>query len=597
MPSIVFVIVALLVFALAYRFYSAFIAAKVLILDHDRPTPAVKYRDDFDYSPTNKIVLFGQHFAAIAGAGPLIGPVLAAQYGFLPGYLWILIGAVFAGAVHDMVMLFISIRFDGKSISAIAGEYMNKHVGFVTSLAVLIILIISMAGLGIPVVNALYHSPWGVFSVGVTIPIAMFVGIYLKYFRTNRITEGTIIGVALICLGVFVGPFIAESFIAPYLNLDVQNLSLILPVYGFLAASLPVWLLLVPRDYLSSYMKIGVMIALAVGVIILHPEIKMPMITKFVNGGGPIIPGKVWPFLFITIACGALSGFHSIIASGTTCKLLATEKDLRLIGYGAMIFEGFVAIMALIAATVLPSADYFAINTVPEVFAKLGMVQEHVGMISNMVQEDLTGRPGGAVSLAAGMIYVFHKLKYLDFLMPYFYHFLILFEALFILTTIDAGTRAGRFLLDNILVKAKILKDKQKQSISRIIILSILLSLTWGYLLYTGHVSTIWPLFGIANQMLASIALALGTTYIISTGKLKYALITLLPWIFVTITTLDAAISSILDNYLPSGNNILAGMAAALIIMVVIISIDSILSWIKKAKENYFRQQASFWND
>ena len=587
MSSLFFVILALLVFVLAYRFYSAFISAKILVIDEKRVTPAVAYKDDFDYSPTNKLVLFGQHFAAIAGAGPLIGPVLAAQYGFLPGYLWILIGAVFAGAVHDMVMLFISIRFDGKSIAAIAGEYMNKHVGFITSIAIIFILIISMAGLGIPVVNALYHSPWGTFSVGITIPIAMFIGLYLKFFRPNRITEGTIIGVSLICLGVFVGPAIARSALAPYLNLDIKTLSLILPVYGFLAASLPVWLLLIPRDYLSSYMKIGVMITLAIGVIILHPEIKMPAITKFVNGGGPIIPGKVWPFLFITIACGALSGFHSIIASGTTCKLLASEKDLRLIGYGAMIFEGFVAIMALIAATVLPSADYFAINTVPQIFEKLNMIPVHVDMLSDMVQENLTGRPGGAVSLAAGMIYVFHKIKVLDFLMPYFYHFLILFEALFILTTIDAGTRAGRFLLENVLVKAKVIKETEKKSILNIVVLSTLLSLTWGYLLFTGQISTIWPLFGCANQMLASIALALGTTYIISVKKMRYVWVTVIPWIFITITTIDAAIGSIFDNYLPNNKYLLAGMSGFLIVLVAIISIDSILSWTRSIKDYY----------
>ncbi len=581
MSSLFFIIIAALVFVLAYRFYSAFIVAKILVIDEHRVTPAFKYRDDFDYSPTNKWVLFGQHFAAIAGAGPLIGPVLAAQYGFLPGFFWILIGSVFAGAVHDMVILFVSVRYEGKSLSEIANSCMKKHMSFLTSIAIIFIMVISMAGLGIPVVNALYHSPWGIFSVGLTIPISLFIGIYLKYLRVNRIIEATIIGMVLIIAGVVAGPFVAKSSFAHFLNFDVKTLSWILPLYGFLAAALPVWLFLVPRGYLCTYMKLGVMAVLAIAIIILHPEIKMPGITQFVHGNGPIIPGRVWPFLFITIACGALSGFHAMIASGTTSKLISSEKDIRIIGYGAMICEGFVALMALIAATVLPTADYFAINTIPQVFEKLHMVPIHVDMLSGMVQENLTGRPGGAVSLAAGMIYVVYKIKSLDFLIPYFYHFLILFEALFILTTIDAGTRIGRFLLEDIISKVGIMATKKEKSFKSIMFFSFLTSFSWGYLLYTGQVSTIWPLFGSANQMLAAIALGIATTIIIKNGKTKYVWVTVIPWLCVTVTSIDASIESILENYLPNEKYLLAIISFALILLMAGITINSVISWMR----------------
>ena len=581
MSSLFFIIIAALVFVLAYRFYSAFIVAKILVIDEHRVTPAFKYRDDFDYSPTNKWVLFGQHFAAIAGAGPLIGPVLAAQYGFLPGFFWILIGSVFAGAVHDMVILFVSVRYEGKSLSEIANRCMKKHMSFLTSIAIIFIVVISMAGLGIPVVNALYHSPWGIFSVGLTIPISLFIGIYLKYLRVNRIIEATIIGMVLIIAGVVAGPFVAKSSFAHFLNFDVKTLSWILPLYGFLAAALPVWLFLVPRGYLCTYMKLGVMAVLAIAIIILHPEIKMPGITQFVHGNGPIIPGRVWPFLFITIACGALSGFHAMIASGTTSKLISSEKDIRIIGYGAMICEGFVALMALIAATVLPTADYFAINTIPQVFEKLHMVPIHVDMLSGMVQENLTGRPGGAVSLAAGMIYVVYKIKSLDFLIPYFYHFLILFEALFILTTIDAGTRIGRFLLEDIISKVGIMATKKEKSFKSIMFFSFLTSFSWGYLLYTGQVSTIWPLFGSANQMLAAIALGIATTIIIKNGKTKYVWVTVIPWLCVTVTSIDASIESILENYLPNEKYLLAIISFALILLMAGITINSVISWMR----------------
>lgn len=358
MNSVIIVIIAALFLTIGYKTYGRFIAAKVLRLNEKNKVPSSFFNDGIDYVPTNKLILFGHHFAAIAGAGPLIGPVLAAQYGFLPGTLWLLIGAVFAGSVHDMVILTASVRYDGRSIADIAKQMVGKRMGYITSIAVIFILIISMAGLGIPVVNALKHSPWGTFTVGFTIPVALFIGCYLKYWRPGKIAEATIIGVALVLLGVVLGPYIQELPIAEFISLDEKTLSVILAMYGFLAAALPVWLLLLPRDYLSTYMKIGVILVLAIGIIIVQPTIQMPALTEFIDGGGPIIKGKVFPFLFITIACGALSGFHSLISTGTTPKLISNERDILPIGFGAMLVEAFVGIIALIAATVLPTADY-----------------------------------------------------------------------------------------------------------------------------------------------------------------------------------------------------------------------------------------------
>lgn len=392
MHALVLVIIAACVFVLAYRFYSAFIAAKVLALDANRQTPAVRLNDGRDYVPTNKWLIFGHHFAAIAGAGPLIGPVLAAQFGYLPGFLWILIGGVLAGAVHDMVVLFASVRHNGKSLAEVAKAQIGPVSYWLVLVATLFLLIIVLAGASIAVVNALFNSPWGAFTVGVTIPIAIFIGAYLKWLRPGKIVEGSIIGVALIILAVVLGPVIKESALAPYFTLSKKELSILIPVYGFFAAVLPVWLLLVPRDYLSSYMKFGTMFLLAIGVILVNPIIQMPATTQFIAGGGPVIPGKVWPFMFITIACGAISGFHSLVSSGTTPKMVENEKDIRVIGYGAMLTESFVALMALIAATVLPTADYFAINSPPAVFQKLGMQVQDLPFLSALVGEELAGR-------------------------------------------------------------------------------------------------------------------------------------------------------------------------------------------------------------
>lgn len=580
MNSIVLVIIGALFLVLGYRFYGAFIAAKVLALDETRKVPSELYNDGKDYVPTNKLVLLGHHFAAIAGAGPLIGPVLAAQFGYLPGALWILIGSVAAGAVHDMIMLFSSVRYDGESIAEIAKRTLGKRIGFITSISVIFILIITMAGLGLPVVNSLYNSPWGTFTVGATIPIAIFVGIYLKYIRPGKIGEATVIGMTLIMLAVIFGPQIEGTALGHFLTLDTKQLSVILAIYGFCAAALPVWLLLLPRDYLSTYMKLGVIGALVLGIILVRPQIEMPAVTQYVNGGGPVVGGKVFPFLFITIACGALSGFHSLISTGTTPKLIKNEKDIYPIGYGSMLLEAFVSLMALIAATALPTADYFAINSVPDVFAKLNLVPKDLGMLESLVGETLAGRPGGSVSLAVGMTYVFHKLPGASTLMSYWYHFCIMFEALFILTTIDSGTRIGRYLLQDLFGKAY-KPFTSRDSKFNLIFFSALMSVTWGALLYTGNISTIWPLFGVANQTLAGIAFAIGTSVLIEMGKKKYTPITILPMIFISITTSTASIENIFNNYIPNGKITLTVLSLIILVMLVVILYECIKSWRK----------------
>lgn len=578
MHALTLIIIAALVYVLAYRFYAAFIAAKVLALDPARSTPAQLNNDGRDFSPTNRWLVFGHHFAAIAGAGPLIGPVLAAQFGYLPGYLWILIGAVTAGAVHDMVILFASVRYEGQSLPEIARRELGGFSGKLVSVAVLFMIIIVLAGVGVSVVNALYQSPWGVFTVGFTIPAAILVGIYLKWLRPGHIGEATVIGVALVLLGVAGGPFIQDSGLAPYLSLSRNQLSVIIPVYGFLAAVLPMWLLLIPRDYLSSYMKIGTILILAAGVVLINPVLQMPACTSFVAGGGPIIPGKVWPFMFITIACGALSGWHSLVSSGTTPKLVKNEQDIKMIGYGAMLTEGFVAIMALIAATVLAPGDYFAINSPPGVFAQLGMHIQDLSMLSQAVGEELAGRTGGAVSLALGMAHIFSAVGSMKHLMSYWYHFAIMFEALFILTLIDAGTRIGRYLLQEMGgAMCKRLGDPGWWP--GIILTSAVFSLAWGYLLYGGTIAAIWPLFGVGNQLLAAIALAVGTTMIIRMGRAQYAWVTLIPLAFIAVTTVTAGYQNIVSNYLPQHNYLLAGISGLLILMVIAIILYSLRIW------------------
>ena len=464
MNSLTLVFVALMVFALAYRFYGLFIAQKVLGLDPSRPTPAVVMEDGQDYHVTNKYVLFGHHFAAIAAAGPLIGPVLAAQFGYLPGALWIIIGAVVAGAVHDMVVLFASVRHKGQSLSTIASSLVGPRAGTVASFAILFILILTLAGLSIAVVNAMFESPWGTWTVLCTIPIAIIMGVYMELLRPGDVRGGSVIGVALLFLCIISGPYVAANpTLSWLLTFSKPQLSIFIPVYGFVASALPVWLLLCPRDYLSTYLKIGTITLLAIGIAVVHPEFKMPSITQFVHGGGPIVPGAVYPFLFITIACGALSGFHAIIGTGTTPKMVGNERDILFIGYGAMLVEGFVAIMALTAACVLVPADYFAINSPAPVFEKLGMSVVNLPELSQAVGEQLQGRPGGAVSLAVGMAYIFGSVPIFKGLMAYWYHFAIMFEAVFILTAVDTGTRVGRYLLQEMIGKV-VPKFNEKKS-------------------------------------------------------------------------------------------------------------------------------------
>ncbi|MBN1414707.1 MAG: carbon starvation protein A [Bacteroidales bacterium] len=583
MNAIYLVLIAALVLILSYRFYGAFLKAKVLSIDSQRVTPAFRLKDNHDYVPTNRLVVLGHHFAAIAGAGPLIGPVLATQFGYLPGTLWLLIGAVLGGAVHDVVILFASIRYDGKSLAEIAKGELGNFSGFITSLAIILILIVAMAGLAIAVVNALYKSPWGTFTVGVTIPIAIFIGVYMRFIRPGRILEATLIGVSLIILGVIGGPFIQEIALGRLLTFNREQITVILASYGFIAAILPVWLLLAPRDYLSTYMKIGTILLLALGVVIVRPVLQMPAVTEFIHGNGPIIPGKVWPFMFITIACGALSGFHSLIASGTTPKMLSSERDILPVGYGGMLIESFVSVIALIAAAHLYPADYYAINTLPEVFRNLDPVLQQVKelpWLSEVIGEDISGRPGGAVSLAVGMTSIFSRIPFFAHLASYWYHFAIMFEALFILTTIDAGTRVGRYLLQE--MGGKIYKPLGNLKWwPGVLLTGGLISFAWGYLVYGGTVTTIWPLFGTANQLLGTMALAIGTTFLIRRGKQRYMWVTAVPMLFLAVTTITAGIQNVFINYYPKGNYLLSAISVIIIIMIIAVLFDSARQWLK----------------
>ena len=543
---------ALCVFAVAYRYYSAFIAAKALALDDRRTTPAHAFEDGHNYVPSPKWVLFGHHFAAIAGAGPLVGPTLAAQFGFAPGFLWILIGAVLAGCVHDLLVLVASMRHGGRSLAEIARTEIGSFAGLVAMLAVLFILLVTLAGLGIVVVNALSNSPWGVFTIAMTIPIAIFMGLYM--FRSApgqiRVALPSVVGVVLLIGAVIGGRWIAMTPFASHLTFSPHEITLLMAVYGFVASVLPVWLLLAPRDYLSTYVKLGTIAILIVGVFLVHPDIRFPAVTEFVHGGGPIIKGKVFPFLFVTIACGAISGFHSLIGSGTTPKMIDKETDARFIGYGAMVAEGLVAVLALIAASSLFPGDYFAINVPPDAYAKLGMHTVNLDTFSAEVGEKLAGRTGGAVSLAVGMAQIFRGLPAMDKLMGYWYHYAIMFEALFILTTIDAGTRVARYVLQELLGKAYKPFANTKWLPGNLVTTTVVV-FAWGYLIYTGSISTLWPLFGTGNQLLATIALAVTTTFLINMGKAKYAWITAAPMLFVGATTLTAGVFSIKDIFWP----------------------------------------------
>ncbi len=595
MNAMPFVIGTIVIFALAYRLYFSFVAAKVAVRNDLAQTPAYRLYDGQNYYPISKWVLFGHHFAAIAGAGPLVGPVLAAQFGFMPGFLWMLIGAVMAGAVHDFIILTASVQHDGKSLAEIAKTEINKVSGITTTFAILLIIVIALAGLGLVMVNALAESPWGTFTIASTIPIAIIMGIWMFKIRKGKTVEATVFGVIMLILAVVLGRYVPGSEYASWFTFNQKTFTILIAVYGFLASVLPVWLLLSPRDYLSSIMKISVIALLAVGLIIVAPEIKMPAFTEFGKGGGPIIPGKLFPYLFITIACGAISGFHSLVSSGTTPKMIMKEAHIKPIAVGAMLTEGAISIMALIAATSLLPLDYFQINVPVEKLQailprlhEMGFTESNLDQLSASVGEKIAGRTGGAVSLGVGMAYIFSSIPGMKHLMSYWYHFAIMFEALFILTTIDAGTRIGRFLLQEAM--GKVYKPFRRTDwLPGNLIASGLIVFAWAYFIYTGTVATIWPMFGAANQLLATIALAIGTSFIINRGRVKYAWVTILPMTFVGITTMTAAILNIMNIYIPQISDsatMVPGLinlilTACIIVSVIIIFINAVPRWVK----------------
>ncbi|MFZ6181842.1 carbon starvation protein A [Nannocystis pusilla] len=644
MHALWFMILALAVLAIAYRYYSAFLAARVLVLDDARRTPAHERNDGQNYHPTSRWVLFGHHFAAITGAGPLVGPVLAAQFGFLPGYSWILIGVVLGGAVHDLVMLTASVRRGGRSLAEIARDELGPGVGAVAGVAILFIVVIALAGLGRVVVGALAESAWGVFTIGASIPIALAMGLFIYKVRggsSQGVREATAVGVLLLLVCVVFGKQVQDSSLGEMLQLSETTITLLIAAYGFVASVLPVWMLLCPRDYLSSYMKIGTIALLVLGIVLVNPVIEMPLVNAVGAGtiavDGEVFPavvrGSLFPFVFITIACGAISGFHALIASGTTPKMIDKESDIRPIGYGAMLMEGLVGITALLAATALPPADYFAINTDPKVaviadakgglaptrealaaldpvmtaedrrrlglsegqsataaaektlklsevlrlsngslaalgfhadpgsvhaselsaadFKRLGVKVEDLPTLAEATDEVIAARTGGAVSLAVGMARVFSGLPGMRTLLDYWYHFAIMFEALFILTTIDTGTRVGRFLLQEFLGRFH-RKLGDPSWLPGAVLSSLVIVAGWSYFILTGSIATIWPMFGIANQLLASVALAVGTTIVLKEGRRPaYAWVTLGPLLFVGTTTLTAGFRSLVEVYVP----------------------------------------------
>jgi carbon starvation protein len=602
MNALPIIVGALCVMAIAYRYYSAFLAAKVLALDSNAPVPSKEMYDGHNYYPTNKWVLFGHHFAAISGAGPLIGPVLAAQFGFLPGLLWLVIGVCLGGAVHDFMILAASVRRKGKSLAEIARTEISPLSGLVAGVAILFIVVIALAGLGLVVVNALAESPWGTFTVGFTIPLALLMGLYMYRFRVGKIREASALGVVGLLFAVVAGGWVAESSWASSFTLSKNTIILLMAAYGFVASVLPVWMLLCPRDYLSSYLKIGTVAFLIVGVILVHPNLNMPAFTPFVAGGGPVIPGKVYPFVFITIACGAISGFHALISSGTTPKMIERETDARMIGYGGMLMEGVVGVVALIAATSLFPGDYFAINTAQTTPTQqvryAQMVETHTAegfdlqpkeidrLEAESGEKNLRGRTGGAVTLALGIAKIFDGIPGLAGLMKYWYHFAIMFEALFIMTTIDTGTRVARFLVGEFM--GRFYKRFEEPTwVPGASITTALVVAGWAAFIWSGSISTIWPMFGIANQLLAAVALCVATTVIINSGRARYAWTTIVPLTFVATTTLVAGWKSITDNFWPLSQKpetaaqgyINTALTAVLMAAAIIILIDSIRRW------------------
>jgi carbon starvation protein len=611
---------AVCTYALGYRFYSGFIAAKVLALDPQRATPAERLENGRDFLPTNKWVVFGHHFAAIAGPGPLVGPVLAAQFGYLPGTLWILVGAVFGGCVQDFVILLFSVRRDGKSLTEMAKAEIGRVGGVVAYASVISILVILLAVCALIVVNALKQSPWGTFTIAMTIPIAFLMGVYLRRLRPGRVLETSAIGFLLVLAAIFGGQWVSQSpAVARYFTMTAPALAIAIVIYGFAASALPVWLLLAPRDYLSTFVKLGTIGLLVIGILLMHPTLHMPALTKFIDGTGPVFAGKLFPFAFITIACGAISGFHSLISSGTTPKLIRRETEIRLVGYGAMLAESMVAIMATIAACVLDPGTYFAINSpagiagqLPEKAASTisswGFPVTAAGMQAlarSVGEQTLFNRTGGAPAFAVGMAHIFSNSLGGQAVMALWYHFALMFEALFILTVLDAGTRVGRFMIQDALGHAW--KPLGRTSwYPSVLATSGLIVAAWGYFLWQGvrdplgGINSLWPLFGIANQLLATVALCVATTIIIKMHRARYMLITLAPLIWLVIVTFTASWHKIFDpdpriGFLSQArklalnggsarlifnNRLDAIVTAALIVMVALVLVESLRQWL-----------------
>jgi carbon starvation protein len=585
--AIWFVIAAVCWYMVAFRFYSAFVAAKILALDDTRATPAERHDDGRDFVPTNKWVLFGHHFAAIAGPGPLVGPTLAAQFGYLPGTLWLIAGAALGGCVQDFVILFFSIRRDGKSLGQMAREEVSERGGFIAQLAVLAIMVILLAVIALVVVNALKSSPWATFTLAMTIPIALLLGVYLRFVRPGRVLEASIMGVALLLFAVVAGQWVAESpSWAHVFTLSGLALTAAIIIYGFSASALPVWLLLAPRDYLSAFVKAGAIFSLAAGILLVRPQVLMPPLTKFIDGTGPVFAGKIFPFCFITIACGAVSGFHSLISSGTTPKMILRESQARFIGYGAMLLESFVGVMAMVAACAMPPGVYFAINSpasivggTPEAVAATTTswgyplaAQTMTNLAHAVGEQTLLNRAGGAPSLAVGMAQIFSSTIGGDRLLSIWYHFAIMFEALFILTVLDAGTRVGRFMIQEL--GGRVWKPFGRRGwMPGILISSAAIVGMWGYFLYQGvidplgGINSLWPLFGIGNQLLAAVALVLATTILLKMGKLRWIWVTLLPMIWLVTVTMTASYEKIFDanpalGFLSKANSLAKEIAA-----------------------------------
>jgi carbon starvation protein len=585
--AIWFVVAALCCYLLAFRFYSAFVAAKILALDDTRATPAERRDDGRDFVPTNKWVLFGHHFAAIAGPGPLVGPTLAAQFGYLPGTIWLIAGAAFAGCVQDFVILFFSIRRDGKSLGQMAREEVSERGGFIAQLAILAIMTILLAVIALVVVNALKSSPWATFTLAMTIPIAMLLGLYLRFVRPGRVLEASLAGVALVLFAVVAGGWVADAPAwASVFTLSGIALALAIMVYGFAASALPVWLLLAPRDYLSAFIKAGAIFSLAAGILLVRPQVLMPPLTRFVDGSGPVFAGKIFPFCFITIACGAISGFHSLISSGTTPKMILRESHSRLIGYGAMLLESFVGVMAMVAACAMTPGVYFAINSPPSIVgntadAAAATITQWGFTLHPQTMTDLAhavgeitlwNRAGGAPSLAVGMAQIFSSTIGGPRLLSIWYHFAIMFEALFILTVLDAGTRVGRFMIQEL--GGRIWKPFGRTSwMPGVLISSAVIVGLWGYFLYQGvidplgGINLLWPLFGIGNQLLASVALVLATTILLKMGKLRWIWVTLVPMVWLVAATMTASFQKIFSpiprlGFLAGANALAARLAS-----------------------------------